>query len=267
MPNPLTVELSDLALNGAMALRSNPPPQADLPLRGITVLAVEDSRFASEALRLMCRRLGARLRRADTLHAARSHLRLYRPDLVIVDLGLPDGRGEVLLREIAAQQGHRPVLLGTSGDTGGRGDALAAGAQGFIDKPFENFAAFRSAMLRYLPDLAANRPNGANTGYPVLASGAAYASSDAPITPDALALRDDLAHAAAMIEAGHDHVDQRYLAGFLSGVAAHSHDTALAEAAANAGAAPLASGLDHLHRMLSRRLEGHSNAFGPAAGS
>ena len=64
-----------------------------LPLRGVTVLVVEDSRVTCDALRLIFQRTGARLRRAETLTSARLHMDSYRPDLVIVDLGLPDGRG------------------------------------------------------------------------------------------------------------------------------------------------------------------------------
>ena len=113
MPQSLTVELPEMPMPGV--------PAHDLPLRGVTVLAVEDSRFASDALRLMCRRLGARLRRAESLQAAASHLRLYRPDVVIVDLGLPDGRGEALIAEVVARK-PRVVVLGMSGDAAGRAE-------------------------------------------------------------------------------------------------------------------------------------------------
>lgn len=59
------------------------------PLGGLTVLAVEDSRFASEAVRLLCLRSGARIRRADCLRTAARHLQVYRPAAVIVDMACP----------------------------------------------------------------------------------------------------------------------------------------------------------------------------------
>ena len=244
MPNSLTVELPDLPRSTSLP-HTGRDMTAGLPLRGITVLAVEDSRFASEALRLMCRRLGARLRRADCIQAARSHLKLYRPTVVIVDLGLPDGRGEALIREIVMTGAGAPVVLGTSGDAEGRSLALAAGAGGFLDKPLESFAAFQAALIRHLPDQIA-----------------AVADGGGPLAPDSLALRDDLAHAAALIEAGTDAATQVYLSGFLTGVARHAHDADLAEAAQRAGFAPLTGRFDQLRLMLAGRLASPAAAFG-----
>ena len=91
------------------------PPTADRPLQGLTVLVVEDSRFASEAIRLLSLRSGARIRRADSLRAAHRHLRVYRPSIVIIDMGLPDGCGADLIRELAADTVRVPVLLAMSG--------------------------------------------------------------------------------------------------------------------------------------------------------
>ncbi|MFM7446143.1 MAG: response regulator, partial [Tabrizicola sp.] len=123
------------------------PEQRGLPLQGITVLVVEDSRFASDAIRLLCQRSGARLRRAESLEQAWSHLRVYRPDVILIDLGLPDGRGEALIRRLAVNGQPRPVLLGISGDPDGKGAALSAGADGFIDKPIGSLAAFQRVVL------------------------------------------------------------------------------------------------------------------------
>ncbi len=207
-----------------------------LPLQGLTLLAVEDSRFASDALRLMCQRSGARLRRADTLMAARAHLRVYRPDMILVDLGLPDGRGEGLIRQMALATGPRPVLLGMSGDPTGRGAALSAGAVGFLEKPLESLAAFQSALLAHLPDRFLHQPGG-----------------DSAVTPDLMALRDDFTTAAVLVQTmltrGPDAVQRRYLTGFVSGLARSARDRDLAEAAMQtedgAGLARLAGLLQH----------------------
>ncbi len=182
---------------------------APLPLRGLTVLVVEDSRFAAEAIRLMCQRLGARLRRAETLRAAIAHLAMTRPDVVIVDLGLPDGRGEELLADLAARRPRPPVLLGTSGAEDGRALALAAGADGFLDKPIPGIEAFQEAILSRLPDRVAVDA----TGRP---------------PQDGAALCDDLARAADLLRDGGQ---AAYVAGFLEGIARSLADEGLAQIA------------------------------------
>ena len=208
---------------------------SELPLQGVTILAVEDSRYACEALRLMSQRAGARLRRADTLASARAHLRVYRPDVVIIDLGLPDGRGEGLIREMAMARQRPLAVLGTSGSPDGRGAALAAGAEGFLDKPLENFVEFCAVLRRCLPGLAPSF------------------IEDAAIYPDPLALQDDLSRAAAALSAEPDVAVRRYLAGFVLGVAHHAHDSALARAA-RAASAPNGGDLDQLRGLIDTRL-------------
>lgn len=227
---------------GESAAQALTLPAVD-PVRGLTILAVEDSRFAAEALRLMCRRIGLRLRRAEDLRSARLHLRLYRPDAVLIDLGLPDGRGETLIGELIASPWRPRAVLAASADPAGRLPALASGADGFLEKPLESLAAFRAALARVLPELADPPP---------LGSPAAPGAEDA-VLPDPLALRDDLAHAAEVLCDRRDAEGQRYLAGFLGGVARHAHDAALARAAE--GAAP------DLAALLERRLAAAEKAF------
>ena len=192
------------------------PPSSERPLAGLTILAVEDSRFACEALRLLCQRLGARLRRAETLAAAAAHLRTYRPDVVLVDLGLPDGPGTGLIASLAALGASRPLVLGMSGEDGAEARAFAAGAAGYLAKPLESLAAFRDTLLAHLPD-----------------RGWLGASPSAPAQvlppPDRLALRDDLIRAVACL--ARDGGDDAYVAGFVAGLARAARDPALERAA------------------------------------
>lgn len=187
------------------------------PLTGLTVLVVEDSRFASEALRLLCLRSGARIRRADCLTSASRHLQTYRPGVVIVDLGLPDGNGAELIQRVANMGPSVPVILGISGDPDNEQHAMAAGADGFLLKPIESLAVFQQAILGALPVGA--QPNGPR------------ALPDDQIIPDSAALRDDLAHVAQVLSAAQDTSAIDYIARFLEGVARSSRDEPLAQAA------------------------------------
>lgn len=207
-----------------------------LPLQGLTLLAVEDSLFACEALRLMAQRSGARLRRAETLQDARRHLALYRPDLVLVDLGLPDGPGTDLIRELAQGAGG-PVVLGLSGDPTLRGAALAAGAAGFLEKPIGGLSEFQAVVLRHLPGRSEQRPD---------------PDSIAP-EPDRLALREDLTRAAGLLALGPDAGQRAYLARFLAGIARSTRDSALARAAADLPQADEAR-LAHLTGLVALRI-------------
>lgn len=193
-------------------------PTAQRPLLGLTILAVEDSRYSSEAIRLMCLRSGARIRRADCVRAARRHLAAYRPAIEILDLGLPDGSGEDLLREMAAAREPIPVLLATSGDDGAEERARAAGAQGFLAKPLKSLASFQETLLSFLP------PEAQPKGPRLLA--------DQVLTPDPMSLRDDMAHVAELIDPnrGSD-IPTEYVAQFIGGIAQAAGDSRLAAAA------------------------------------
>ena len=202
------------------------------PFRGITLLLVEDSRFVCDALRMICLRSGGRLKRAESLFAARAYLSCRKPDVVIVDLGLPDGRGEGLIAEVAAS--GLPVL-GMSGDPEGRTSALAAGAAGFLDKPLAGVAAFQRLILGLV---GGGGPADPKTG--------AQPGQAAP-PGDPLALRDDLARVAGLIGGS----DRGYAAGFLRSLGRAAGDPALELAAADAGSD---TGRAALSRLVAERL-------------
>lgn len=212
------------------------------PLLGLTVLVVEDSRFASEALRLMCLHSGARIRRADCLASARRHLGAYLPSVTLVDLMLPDGSGTDLIRELVARDSIAPVIA-TSGLSEGEAAARAAGAQGFLPKPVASLALFQQTILQALPPEARPRgPRATPFGCPA---------------PDRIALRDDLAHARQLIEDRAAPDTLAYLAGFVEGLGRAASDRDLCEAGRDLGRS-LPSGpgdaVERLTWLLSARL-------------
>jgi CheY-like chemotaxis protein len=221
-------------------------PTANRPLLGLTVLVVEDSRFACEAIRLLCLRSGARIRRADCLRSARRHLQVYRPTAAIIDLGLPDGSGIDLIEELNAAVPRVDVLLGTSGDELGEPRARAAGADGFLTKPITSLAVFQTAILSLLP--AHRRPLGPRR------------LTDEIITPDPIAYRDDMAHVAEVMGEDGDDTMLDYVAQFVSGVARSAQDTPLQHAAealatARARGKPVGSDAARIAGLVQARLD------------
>jgi CheY-like chemotaxis protein len=197
---------------------------------GKTVLVVEDSRHASDALRLMLRHLGARMRRAGTLAEAGRHLTLYRPDALVVDLGLPDGPGESLIASLALDP-RRPARILALSALPDRGPAaLACGADAFVEKPVPGLAALAAALV---PEIA----------FPLSMAGSVPA-------PDRRSLRDDLESVTALLRDDPDPSTCRYASEFLSGVALQTGDGPLA-----AMAARLSDGADPglLLRMIADR--------------
>ena len=220
-------------------------PTPERPLQGMTVLVVEDSRFASEAIRLLCLRSGARIRRADTLAAAHRHLAVYRPSAVIVDLGLPDGNGLDLIAELDQARPRVYAILAMSGDDAGLARATRGGANGILAKPIESLKVFQSAILRCFPQAT-------------VATGPRLAEADR-ILPDPVSLRDDLTHMVEVIRARPRGEKLGYVAQFLSGVAKTAHDADLADAARDLARACVkgrgrAHNLDRLAGLIEARL-------------
>ncbi len=221
------------------------PATAKRPLLGLTALVVEDSRFASEAIRLLCLRSGARIRRADSLAHAERHLKVYRPGVIIIDIGLPDGSGLALIDQLSHASPRVDVILGTSGDDGAQEAAMAAGADGFLAKPVASLAVFQDTILAHLP--RERQPPG-----PRLVV-------DETVEPDLIAYHDDLSHVASVLDGSEELASIDYVTQFLSGVARSAEDNDLGEAVANlaqrrAAGDPLQSPIAAVAALVQARL-------------
>jgi two-component system KDP operon response regulator KdpE len=120
------------------------------PLR---VLVVDDEPPIRKLLRM-----GLTAQGYQTLEAPNGKVALdllsQSPDLIILDLGLPDTQGHDLLRTIRARNESVPiVVLSSRGDEAGKVQALDLGADDYITKPFgmdELLARMRAALRHQL---------------------------------------------------------------------------------------------------------------------
>ncbi|WP_133240325.1 response regulator [Pararhodobacter oceanensis] len=226
-PGPQTSPLS-AASNGPAPMTDEPfIPGFAIPPH--TMLLVEDSRLAAEAVRLICRRSGIRLRRVETLASAALHLKTYRPDIVLIDLGLPDGSGLDLIRALAELSERPERIVAISGHDEMREVALDAGADAFLLKPV-SMAQHLRALTGYAPlpsaDLAAmDRALG-------LCAQARSGQRNAGADP--LALRDDLRKMRALLGGPEGRRHLQYAGQFLVSVGRALADEGFAEAAQSA---------------------------------
>jgi len=100
------------------------------------ILVVEDEeeirRFVSQALE----REGFEVHQAETLQRGRIEAANRRPDLLILDLGLPDGDGVDLIRELRTWSSIPILVLSARVDEADKIEALDAGADDYLIKPF-----------------------------------------------------------------------------------------------------------------------------------
>jgi two-component system KDP operon response regulator KdpE len=126
----------------------------------LKVLVVDDERPIRKLLRMGLGTQGYEILDAPNGRIA-LELLAKKPDLVILDLGLPDIQGLELLRMIRARLESIPiVVLSSRDDEGGKVQALDLGADDYITKPFamdELLARIRAA-LRHQLQVQGERP-------------------------------------------------------------------------------------------------------------
>jgi two-component system KDP operon response regulator KdpE len=120
------------------------------PLR---VLVVDDEAPIRRLLRIALTAQGYQILEAPNGDTA-LNLLSQAPDLIILDLCLPDAQGHELLRTIRARNESVPVIvLSSRGDEVGKVQALDFGADDYVTKPFstnELLARMRAALRHQL---------------------------------------------------------------------------------------------------------------------
>lgn len=118
------------------------------------VLVVEDDPALARALAVSLRAHGYDVQAVGSGGAALDLLAGDPPDLVLLDLGLPDVDGTQVLRALRAWSTTPVVVLSARQTSDDKVDALDAGADDYVTKPFamdELLARLRAAARRGVP--------------------------------------------------------------------------------------------------------------------
>ncbi|EDX84792.1 response regulator receiver domain protein [Synechococcus sp. PCC 7335] len=112
----------------------------DSLLRGIKVLVIEDYPDALEMYKLMLEAYGAEVRGVASAERGLATFETFKPDILVVDIILPDSDGYALIRNIRARRAHQgsdvpAIALTALAEHQYRTKALLAGFQVHVPKP------------------------------------------------------------------------------------------------------------------------------------
>lgn len=116
---------------------------------GPLILVVEDELPARRFLRACLQAQGYRIIEAASMSEAMIGVTTHNPELVLLDLTLPDGDGLELTRRVREWSTVPVLIVSARGREADKVDALDAGADDYLTKPFgvaELFARIRTAL-------------------------------------------------------------------------------------------------------------------------
>ena len=120
-------------------------------MAGPRILVVEDEFSISEPFSRLLAREGFDPVVAPTVSGALEEFTRQRPDLILLDLGLPDGDGRDVAREVRRESGVPIIMLTARGTETDRIVGLEIGADDYVVKPFssaEVIARIRAVLRR-----------------------------------------------------------------------------------------------------------------------
>jgi len=119
------------------------------------ILVIDDENHIRKMLRIALKSVGYDVSEADSVASGLAAAVRQQPDLVVLDLGLPDGDGLDLLSELRSFSKVPVIVLSVRNSDPDKIKALDIGAQDYVTKPFsveELLARIRAQLRDRLPD-------------------------------------------------------------------------------------------------------------------
>ncbi|MEG2392715.1 MAG: response regulator, partial [Pseudomonas sp.] len=118
-----------------------------------TILVIDDEPQIRKFLRISLVSQGYKVLEAGTGAEGLAQAALNKPDLLVLDLGLPDMDGQQVLREFREWATAPVLVLSVRASEGQKVEALDGGANDYVTKPFgiQEFLARVRALLRQAP--------------------------------------------------------------------------------------------------------------------
>jgi PAS domain S-box-containing protein len=148
-----------LPLTASSPLKPEPAERMAAPETSLNLLLVEDEGLVAMGIQALLGEAGHQVRRADCLSQALNELESFEPNLVLCDLGLPDGSGWEVVGRLRAKMeslamDEVPILV-VSGWSDDQLDPLPHGMKppaGFLHKPVD-----RRLLLEKVSSLGTNK--------------------------------------------------------------------------------------------------------------
>ncbi|WP_407310525.1 response regulator [Pseudomonas sp. nanlin1] len=123
-----------------------------------SILVIDDEPQIRKFLRISLASQGYKVLEAATGGDGLAQAALSRPDLVVLDLGLPDMDGQQVLRDLREWSPVPVLVLSVRASEAQKVEALDGGANDYVTKPFgiQEFLARVRALLRQAPAGEAN---------------------------------------------------------------------------------------------------------------
>ena len=131
------------------------------------ILIIEDEPSIADNIKLALELEGFQNRWAPTLEEGQKLLEERKPELIILDIGLPDGSGFDFCRDLRTTQNIPVIMLTARSDEIDRIVGLEIGADDYVTKPFsprELAARVKSVLRRTQNDFQLQLPTDSTKG-------------------------------------------------------------------------------------------------------